>query len=445
MDNKAVEEWLKSKGIHEVECIISDITGNARGKFIPADKFFETSICLPEGILALSVTGEYTPGHDDIFDPTDKDMLLEPDYSTLRLVPWAKKPTAQLIHDCVKRDGELHPISSRNVLKRILSRYEEKGWFPVVAPEMEFYLIAQVEDTRSPVLPPRGKSGRRETVRQAYGIEATGEFDDFIIAMYEACHLQNLEVDTLVHESGAAQFEINFSHGNALNLADQVFTFKRTVREIAAQQGINATFMARPYDSEAGSAMHIHQSVVDKEGQNIFVDDKGEENELFRWFIGGMQKYIPHSLSFFAPNINSYRRFSAIDSAPANMEWGYDNRTAGLRVPIGPPSAKRVENRFPGADVNPYLAMAASLACGLLGIENQLEPTAPNGDDAYEEGITVERNLLTSVALLDQLPELVEIFGKDFILAYQSVKRCEFEAANQLVTDWERENLLFNV
>ena len=445
MSSDLIAEWLKKHSIVDVECIIPDMTGNARGKFVPAANFCEQDNRLPESILALTLTGDYSEEHDNFFDPTDSDMLLVPDFSTLRLVPWAKKPTAQIVHDCFLRNGEAHPIATRNVLKRILKHYEDSGWFPVVAPEMEFYVIANNADPRDELQPPLGRSGRRETVRQAYGIDATTEFDEFITAMYEVCAEQGLQVDSLVHESGAAQFEINFLHGNALSLADQVFAFKRTVREVAIGLGINATFMAKPYQHEAGSAMHIHQSVVDKNGNNIFVDTQGEENDLFRCFVGGMQKYIPYCLSFFAPNVNSYRRFSTSNSAPANMEWGYDNRTAGLRVPNGPPSAKRIENRFPGADVNPYLAMAASLACGYLGIKQQVEPTPANRGDAYEMGVTVERNLLSSLNLLEELPEVVGLFGESFIGAYIAVKKNEFEAVNEVVTPWERENLLFNV
>ncbi len=178
--------------------------------------------------------------------------------------------------------------------------------------------------------------------------------------MYDFCDLQNLDLDTLIHEEGAAQVEINFLHGNPLDLADQVFLFKRTVREVALRHDIYATFMSKPMGNEPGSAMHVHQSIVDPQtGANLFAGADGKASRLFRAYIGGLQKYIPAVMPIFAPNVNSYRRLARFSNAPINLQWGYDNRTCGLRVPVGDASAMRVENRVPGADANPYLAFAA--------------------------------------------------------------------------------------
>ena len=306
--------------------------------------------------------------------------------------------------------------------------------------------MARNTDPTEELTPPAGINGRRETAPSAYSVEGINEYSDFVKDLYDTCALQNIPVEGLVHEIGIAQFEINFHHGNALSLADQVFAFKRTVRQVALEHGFYATFMAKPYGDQPGSAMHIHQSVIDAQGENIFVDDKGEENETFMHFIGGMQKYTPYCLSMYAPNINSYRRYAPGYCAPANMEWGYENRNVGLRVPDSPPIAKRVENRYPGADSNPYLALAASLASGYLGVKNQVQPSSkPHEGDAGEEGITVARDLLTSTGLLNQLPELVEVFGEEFVVAYQAVKAKEFEDTISIITPWEREHLLLRV
>lgn len=442
----SIDIWLKENRITEVECLVPDITGNARGKFIPAHKFIKEDSRLPESILVQTVTGEYVDNHWDLVQPLDADMLLEPDPNTVRIVPWAEEPTAQIIHDCFLRNGQPHPMATRNVLKHILALYEKEGWYPVVAPEVEFYLVSQNTDPDYELSPPPGRSGRREFVRQSYSIDGCNEYEKIVNDMYRYCEAQGLDVDTLIHESGAAQLEINFLHGNALELADQVFTFKRTMRETAFQHGIYATFMAKPMTNEPGSAMHIHQSVVDKAGKNIFVDKNGKESDLFRYYIGGLQSYIPAAISFFAPNVNSYRRFAKDIAAPVNVEWGYDNRTAGIRVPDSSPAGKRVENRFPGVDVNPYLAFAASLACGYLGMKNKLEPTPPCEGHASEDGeIELPRNLLQALNLLSECPELGEVIGKDFIKAYVAVKMEEFEAFNRVITSWEREYLLLNV
>lgn len=264
--------------------------------------------------------------------------------------------------------------------------------------------------------------------------------------MYNYCDQLQLDVDTLIHESGRAQFEINFLHGDPLSLADQVFLFKRTVREVAFKHGLYATFMAKPMESEPGSAMHIHQSFVDTAtGRNLFVDENDKPNQRFYHYIGGLQKFTPACISLYAPNVNSYRRFTRDVAAPVNMMWGFDNRTTGIRVPDSSPKNTRVENRFPGMDTNPYLSIAASLACGYLGMVMEIEPTAPYEDDAYELGIDVARSLEEAIRLLRDCPEISDILGDRFISAYSAVKAEEYEAFNKVISSWEREYLLLNV
>ena len=441
-----VEEWLKEHHITEVECLVPDMTGNARGKFMPTDKFISQNPRLPESILLQTVTGEFCDDIDELIHPSDQDMVLVPDPNGMRIVPWARDPTAQIIHDCYTVDGELHPMSSRNVLRRVLNLYDEMGLKPVIAPEVEFYLIQKNEDPDFELQAPIGRSGRRESARQSYSIDALNEFESIVDSMYEYCEAQGLSVDTLVHETGTAQMEINFSHGDALDLADQVFTFKRTMREVAIRNGIYATFMAKPMRSEPGSSMHIHQSLVDKvSGKNIFVDEQGKETASFRHYLGGLQKYTPGLISFYAPNVNSYRRFVREISAPINLNWGYDNRTVGLRVPSSPPEAMRIENRFAGADSNPYLAIAASLACGYVGLKNKIEPTKPFEGNACEEEITIARSLEEALRGLEEIDDVKSIIGADFIRAYRMIKLDEFEEFHCVISSWEREYLLLNV
>jgi glutamine synthetase len=373
-------------------------------------------------------------------------MSLVPDANTMRLVPWAEDPTGQIIHDCFTRGGEPHPLATRNVLRRVLALYEAQGWKPVVAPEVEFYLVQKNLDPDYELEPPVGRSGRREAGRQSYSIDAANEFDPIIEDMYDFCEAQELDVDTLIHEDGVAQMEVNFLHGDALDLADQVFVFKRTMRETALRHGIYATFMAKPMAREPGSALHIHQSVVDSEtGRNIFSQEDGSEHPRFRHYIGGLQRYTPGAIAFYAPSVNSYRRFAPDISAPVNLHWGYENRTTGLRVPDSPPQARRLENRFPGVDANPYLAIAASLACGYLGMLQKIDPTEPHGGDAYLHRITVARSLEAALTLLEASEDLQQAMGHRFTRAYCAVKREEFEAFNKVISSWEREYLLLNV
>jgi glutamine synthetase len=446
MSMDRIRNWLKENSITEVECLVPDMAGKARGKFIPADKFIKGDSRLPESILVQTVTGDYADVPDDLVGPMDTDMMLEPDPDTMRLVPWVEDPTAQIIHDCYKRNGDPHPLATRNVLKRVLVLYEAEGWRPVVAPEVEFYLIQKNTNPDNELVAPIGRSGRREAGRQSYSIDAVNEFDPIIEEMYDFCEAQELDVDTLIHEDGVAQMEINFLHGDALNLADQVFVFKRTMRETALRHDIYATFMAKPMEHEPGSAMHIHQSILDtKSGQNIFSNKDGSEHKRFRHFIGGLQQFTPGAIAIFAPSVNSYRRFAPHIAAPINLHWGYENRTAGIRIPDSSAQARRVENRFPGVDANPYLAIAVSLACGYLGMKHGIDASEPHSGDAFQEPISVARGLEEALRLLNENDELKEVLGEDFVTAYCAVKQEEFEAFNRVISSWEREYLLLNV
>lgn len=442
-----VHKWLLDNRISEVEVLVPDMTGNARGKFIPADKFIkQDNPRLPEGILAQAVNGDYPDDYWELLDPRDRDMNLRADPDTMRLVPWANEPTAQIIHDCYDMDGNLHPLSTRSVLRRVLALYEKDGLKPVVAPEVEFYLVKKNADPDYELEPPIGRSGRPESARQSYSIDAANEFDPIIEDMYRFCEQQKLDLDTLIHEAGAAQLEVNFLHGDALALADQVFTFKRTMRETALRHNVYATFMSRPMAKEPGSAMHIHQSIVRMDdGTNIFSHADGQDTQRFLHFIGGLQKYVPLLISLFAPNVNAYRRFTREIAAPISLHWGYDNRTTGFRVPESDFRNRRVENRFAGADANPYLAIAGTLVAGYLGMKQKLDPTDPYPGNAYQEEITVARSLEEALRTIDEDDAVVDILGESFIRAYRSVKLTEYEAFNRTISSWEREHLLLNV
>lgn len=264
--------------------------------------------------------------------------------------------------------------------------------------------------------------------------------------MYEYSERQGLEIDTLIHESGVAQMEINLRHGHPLELADQVFMFKRTIREVALEHEIYATFMAKPMASEPGSAMHVHQSIIDRDGQNLFSHSKtGEETELFHGFIAGQQTYLPAIMAILAPYVNSYRRIAKDSGAPVNTQWGYDNRTCGLRVPPSNAANRRLENRIPSSDANPYLAIAASLAAGYLGMVGNLKPSAPVDSDASLRGIELPRSLTESLSLFTACAPMVEILGPIFCQAYDHVKQTEYETFMRTISPWEREFLLLNV
>ncbi len=443
------EQFIREHSITEVECLVPDMSGIARGKIIPAEKLLrilrERGMPIPESIFVQTVTGDYPD--DDIINPSLGDVYMVPDENTVRLVPWYQEPTAQIICDAFYADDTPVPFSSRYILKKILKEYEKRGWRPVVAPELEFYLVAVNTDPDIPLQAPVGRNGRQESGRQAYGIDAVNEFDPIFEDVYEYCDKQDIDIDTLSHEAGAAQLEVNFNHGDPLEVADQAFLFKRTAREVAVRHGVYATFMAQPMQSEPGSAMHIHQSVVDiNTGKNLFSTDDGQDTPLFRNYIGGLQKYLPSAIVLFAPNVNSYRRFGHKETdSPINVEWGVDNRTAGLRVPVSKPENRRVENRLPGADGNPYLSIAATLACGLLGMVEQIEPTEQIKGSAYKKGHALPSHLFDAVKKLKSDKVLKELLGDQFAKALIAIKEAEFKAYNTVISSWERENLLLNV
>ncbi|GGP59277.1 glutamine synthetase [Shewanella algicola] len=445
--------FLKDNKITEVECVISDMTGIARGKIAPVDKFIdEKGMRLPESVLLQTVTGDYI--NDEVFysllDDADIDFVCVPDDSAVFMLPWTVEATAQVIHDCYDRMGNPIELSPRNVLKKVLKLYEDKGWEPVIAPEMEFYLTKRSDDHDLPLKPPIGRSGRPEAGRQSFSIDAANEYDPLFEDMYDWCEAQGLDIDTLIHEDGPAQMEINFSHGNPLALADQVFVFKRTLREAALKHDVCATFMAKPVTDEPGSAMHIHQSIVDKKtGKNIFTKEDGTQSQLFLNYIAGLQTYIPELLPLMAPNANSFRRFLPGTSAPVNLEWGIENRTCGLRIPESSPQNRRIENRIPGADANCYLAIAASLLCGFIGIERNLRPSTPVSGRANESRTNNENYLpvtLEEALMAMQESEAgVEYLGQSFITAFVAVKQAELENFRRVVSSWEREFLLLTV
>ena len=440
--------WLRDRGIEDIECITPDIAGVPRGKMMPSTKFLSGSaLAFPQSVFMQTISGSY-PEESDTFTypPSDGDLKLIPDLSTLCRVPWESDPTAQVICDTTSHSGQSVGFTPRNVLQKVLAAYASNGWAPVVAPEIEFYLVKTNENPDMPLEPPIGRSGRSIAGGNSYSIAGINEFDELIDDIYDYSEAQGLEIETLIHEEGAAQLEINLNHGNALELADQVFLFKRTIRETALKHGMFATFMAKPIQNQPGSAMHIHQSVIDtKTGRNIFSDSDGGETDAFKWFIGGMQKFLPTALPMLAPYVNSYRRLTTHTSAPVNVQWGYDNRTTGLRVPNSEPSARRVENRIPSSDTNPYLALAASLACGYLGISQKVSPDSPMLDTANEGINDLPRGLLEALTDFEEDKDLADILGTDFMGLYAAIKREEVETFMQVISPWEREYLLMNV
>lgn len=444
-----VKEWLQARNITEVEIFVADLSGVLRGKIIPCEKFLLDAVRMPESALAQTLTGDWGE-QEEFLDEMDGDMELRPDVDGCFVVPWAREPTGQIICDPVSGSGSLIRWASRSILKRVLRNFHREGWQPVVAPELEFYLASRDNNPDNPLTPPVGRTGRPEFSKQPFSIDAVNEFEPVIEDIYRFAEAKQLAVDTLVHEEGVAQFEINFKHGDALAMADQVLMFKRCVREAAIRHNMVATFMAKPVQGQPGSSMHIHQSLVSRSGgENLFAAGRAEggkgaaqRSRLFEHYIGGLQAYTPDMLAMYVPNVNSFRRIC--NRWPTvNIHWGMNNRTVGFRLPdTNDPAAVRVENRISGADANPYLAIAASLLSGYLGIKKKIAPQKMTTSAAWELPRGIPLTLDEALAQMEKSKILRENLGHQFVDVYVSCKKVELHNYQQVVSSWERKFLL---
>ena len=445
----AVQSYIGSDRLDEVECIISDLPGIARGKAMPAAKFARQSrFFLPNSIFYQTITGDWgeAAGEEGFTEP---DMILKPDFTTATAAPWAGDKTVQVIHDAFDQKDKPIPMAPRNVLRQVCAMYRRKGWEPIVAPEMEFYLVARNVDPGKPIEAMMGRPGRPAAGRQAYSMSAVDEYGPVIDDIYEFAEQQGFEIDGITQEGGAGQVEINLRHGDPIKLADEIFFFKRLIREAALRHDCFATFMAKPIEGEPGSAMHIHHSITDrKTGKNIFSGPQGGETDAFFNFIGGLQTHLPKVIAILAPYVNSYRRYVKDHAAPINLAWGRDNRTTGIRIPISDPESRRVENRLAGMDCNPYLGIAASLACGYLGLTGEAWPGASYKGDVYSAPETtgdLPKTMFRSLELFHDAKDIRKVLGERFCSVYEIVKEAEYQEFLQVISPWEREHLLLNV
>ena len=454
MENK-FQKWLEENSITEVECLVPDLGGIARGKIVPTNKFIKglenDSHRLPQSVFIQTISGGYATEDEelpiDVYNPTDIDVILRPDFNTIRNVPWYEDPTAQVICDAVNLNGTQVINASRTVLKKILKLYEELEYQPIISPEVEFYLVKPNSDADYPLEVPTGQSGRVETGKQAFGIDAVNEFDNLFEDVYNFCEQQNIEIDTINHESGSAQMEINFQHGEPLELADQVFLFKRTLRQAAIKHKLYATFMAKPMENQPGSSLHLHQSLLNKKNnKNIFYNKKNTISNLMKNYIGGLQEFTPKLMPIHAPNINSYRRLFATWDAPRNTNWGIGNRSCGFRIPSNEERGMRIENRISGSDTNPYLVIAANLAAGYLGIKNKIKPSAETKKSVFgDQKSFLPKNMEQAISLFEKNDQINDVFNQKFVRTIAAIRRVENQAYLKVISSWEREFLLLNV
>ncbi len=422
-----LQQWLSERKVENVEIIVSDMAGIARGKIQPATQLNSHDIKLPIAVFAQTIASKFYMPRENI---EDSDMFLKPDTSSLRLVPWTVETTASAIMDCYDKNGAPVGVSPRSVLRRVLEKYESRGWTPVVAPELEFHL------TKASIL-------NEQT--DPYGIDRLHDLGAFFEQLSVHCKVQDIWLGGISQEMGPGQYEVNFQHGCPIKLADDVFHFKRTIKRVALEHEMRVTFLAKPTMDGPGSSMHIHQSIHDDRKKNLFTESDGTNSKLFLSYMGGLQKYLSSALLLFAPYANSYRRFLSFYSSPVNLEWGVDNRTVGLRVPASAADARRIENRLAGSDVNPYLAIAGTLACGLLGMTECLAPRPPIDGSAYELPFALHRHLYEALDAFSASEAMRDVLGDEFVTLYSKVKEMEYRTFQSQVSDWERNELAFIV
>jgi glutamine synthetase len=379
-------EWLSQQDdIENVFACICDLNGTLRGKRVNVEqtaKILEGSVRMPLSLAGLDIWGEDIEVSALVFETGDADGICRHTGRGILPINWTSRPTALVPVWLFEEDGTPFLGDPRHALRQIVDRYKALGLTPVVATELEFYLVDPSEATPQPPLSP--VTGKRLDSDGALSLDELEHFDEFLNDVYAACHAQGIPADSAISENGAGQFEINMHHSDdALRAADDAVLFKRLVRGIARKHGFAATFMAKPYGMRAGSGFHVHFSLVDADGVNVFDNGGDEGSPILLNAVAGLLETMQENTLAFAPHENSFRRLLPGTHAPSSVAWGYENRTVAVRIPGGHHKARRIEHRVAGADANPYLVLASVLGGAMLGIEGGWAPPEPVAGDAY--------------------------------------------------------------
>jgi glutamine synthetase len=417
--------------IDTVQVVWTDLCGVARGKVLRRDEVvpaWKDGRFMPISALVLDVTGQDVPETGLVFDEGDRDMLLWPIPGTFVRVPWMEK-TAQYtaaVHDL---DGTPHYADPRNALEKVVTRFKkELNMTPVGAVELEFFLMDRASAMAGKPMAPKSLiNEHRPQHYQAYYLQDTDDFAPFFKDLYAWCEIQDLPAKTLISEYAPGQMEIVLRHrSDVLDACDEGIMLKRLIKACAEKHGLAATFMAKPYSEWTGSGMHIHVSLADEEGNNLFAAEEPMQNQLLMHSIGGLKAAMAESMLIFAPNANSYRRFRRNSYAPVSASWGINNRTVSIRIPAGAAKACHIEHRPSGADANPYLVMAAILAGMHHGIVEKAEPGNPVSGNGYEKRAKyIPGNWFDAIDAFWRASILKEYFGKEFVDTFCTLKEVE--------------------
>ena len=443
----------KNPEIEFFEVIFTALSGVPRGKRLRRHELiavYEYGRFLPGSILVCDITGQDCEDTGLVWEDGDADRLAKPAPETLVKAPWLGSDVAQVITSLYELDGSPNDLDPRHVLRRVLKRFASDGLTPVVACELEYYLVDQKRTAAGGVeLAASPGTGERPTLHGVYGLRELADQDAFLRELWAAADVQNVPLEGAISEYAPGQLELTLRHSpDALRAADEAVMYKRIAKGVAARHGFEATFMAKPFGSRAGSGLHLHVSVNDERGRNIFASEDPAGTPLLRHAIGGMKATLAEGMAVFAPNANSYRRFRANSYAPVAPTWGVNNRTVSLRVPAGPTDGRHVEHRVAGADANPYLALATVLAGVHYGISQKIDPGPPTEGDGYAAAAKSELRLPANwFAAVDQFEHstvLADYLGARFVSMFAKVKRIEqdrfFEVVSPLDYDWYLKN-----
>lgn len=426
-----------------LDAILPDLSGVIRGKRYPIaelGKVMQSGFAIPGSVFLLDTMGESHDPDGKGFSDGDPDYQAHVIPGTLLPVTWAQRPLAQVMVTLIDDDGEPYYYEPRNVLRRVVQRLDDLGLKPVTAFELEFYLIDRERLPGGVPQPPVSPaSGRRDTGTQVYGMKTLDAYDAMLDDITKACEIQEVPTGAMTAEYAAGQFEINLEHvDEPLQAADDCVLFKRIVQGVAQKHGFQATFMAKPYLERAGNGMHMHVSLLDEGGRNVFDGGEAIASDTLRHAIGGVLEILPESMAFLAPNINSYRRYLPDIFVPTQRSWGFENRSVALRVPAGGGDARRIEHRMAGADANPYLALATLLAGIHKGIVEKTDPGEPwdgNAAEEYDEALPFRPR--RALEKLTDTCGLADYMGVDYLRAYAACKEKELDSFESQISPLE--------
>lgn len=443
IDERAARKFLNDNpDIEVLEAFVVDVNGVPRGKWIPRERSVDVLVngmAMPRSVYALDIWGRDVNAAGLAEGTGDPDGICVPIPGTLARISWLKRPTAQVMLSMNGPDRGHFFADPRQVLAKVLDRFRQMKLTPVVATELEFYLIDPVRSALDPVRPPNTREGRWHTGQtQVLSVAELQDFEDVFYEIASTCREQGVPADTTLRENGPGQYEINLNHvPDALRAADYAVFLKRIVKGVARKHDLDATFMAKPYGMQAGNGMHVHFSILDEKGRNIFVGEDGP-SELLMQSVGGLLRYMGESTAIFAPHANSYRRLKPSEHAPTFASWGFDNRSAAVRVITASKPATRIEHRVAGADSNPYLVLAMILQAAYMGMKERLDPGGPiTGDEHALDNEPLQSSWDAAVQRFATSGFAYGAVGPEFRSLYTACKYQELDEFSLRVTDVE--------